>query len=298
MSSGAPAVTTTAVKKGSFFFQIKPFLAPFLITVILVVGDINYAILQSYWLTGLAIACSIGLEIILSYVATGRFPHLASAYIGGISVGILVQTPEWWPFAVCSLLSISSKYALRVGGRHLWNPSNFGVSMLLLLAPEAMAPLSDQWGNNVWPPRIILSFGAVILFTLGRLHITFTYAVAYIALTFLRTALTGKDWHVELALMTAPAYLLFMIFMITDPKTTTRTWQRQCVVAVLVAIVETMLRLARETHAPYYALFITAPITNLLEIWWESRVQCAAPSSVTVTPPIPEGVSVTETLSK
>jgi hypothetical protein len=40
---------------------------------------------------------------------------------------------------------------------------------------------------------------------------------------------------------------------------------------VVVAVVETILRLRREIHAPYYALFIVFPIANLLEIWWEAR---------------------------
>jgi Na+-transporting NADH:ubiquinone oxidoreductase subunit NqrB len=195
---------------------------------------------------------------------------LASAYITGISVGILVQTPLWWPFAVCSLLSISSKYALRVKGRHLWNPSNLGMSVLLFLVPTEMAALADQWGNEIWPPLIILGLGSIILFTLGRLHISLTYAVAYTVLSYVRVSVTGKDWINEIALLTAPSYLLFMIFMITDPKSTTRTWRRQCAVAILVAVVETFLRFGRETHAPYYALFIVAPITNLLEIWWQS----------------------------
>lgn len=260
-----------ALKKLSRFTQIKPFLAPLLITCILTVGEFWYGILESYAATGLAIVASIGLELLLTRFATGRWPHLASAYITGISVGILVRSVFLWPYIVCSLLSISSKYVLRVKGRHLWNPSNLGVSLLLFLVPEAVAPLSQQWGNSPWPPLIILCLGSIILLTLGRLHITLTYAVAFIALTYVRGALAGTDWLIELSVLTSPSYQLFMIFMITDPKTTTRTWQRQCAVAVIVAIVETLLRLNREIHAPYYALFIVAPITNLLEIWWESR---------------------------
>jgi hypothetical protein len=83
--------------------------------------------------------------------------------------------------------------------------------------------------------------------------------------------------------------MLFIFFMITDPKTTTRTWGRQCAVAVVVAVVETLLRLyggnvlaQADVHAPYYALFIVAPVTNLLEIWWDSRYgkkPAAAPAS-------------------
>ncbi len=270
-STAAAPAAYPEPKKVSRFTQIKPYLAPLLITVILLVGDVNWGILQSYWHTGLAIATSILLEIILSHVATSRFPHLASAYITGISVGILVQTPAWWPFVLCSLLSISSKYALRVQGRHLWNPSNLGVSVMLFLIPTVMAPLSDQWGNVIWPSVIILCFGAVILFTLGRLHIPLTYAAAYFALIFVRGLVVENEWRIELALLTAPSYQLFMIFMITDPKTTTRTWPRQCAVAIVVALVESLLRLGRETHAPYFALFIVAPLTNLCEMGWDTR---------------------------
>ena len=34
------------------------------------------------------------------------------------------------------LLSITSKYVLRVKGRHLWNPSNFGICVMLVLAAD------------------------------------------------------------------------------------------------------------------------------------------------------------------
>jgi hypothetical protein len=42
-------------------------------------------------------------------------------------------------------------------------------------------------------------------------------------------------------------------------------------VAFLVAFAEHVLRLAGNIHAPYYALFVVGPITNLIEIWWTSR---------------------------
>lgn len=253
------------------FTRIKPYLAPLLITCILTVGEYAYGILESYTATALAIVTSIVFEVILSRFATGRWPHLASAYVTGISVGILVRSTYLWPYLMCSLLSISSKYALRIKNRHLWNPSNLGVSVLLFLVPAAVAPLSQQWGNEKWPPLIILCLGSVILYSLGRLHITLTYMAAFTALSYVRSVLTDKLWITELGLLTSPSYQLFMFFMITDPKTTTRTRPRQIAVALVVAVTETLLRLNREIHAPYYALFIVAPITNLLEIAWDAR---------------------------
>jgi Na+-translocating ferredoxin:NAD+ oxidoreductase RnfD subunit len=261
------------------------FLAPILITCILAIGDYKYQVLVSYWFTVAAIVSAIALEMLLGRWVTGRWPHLASAYITGISVGILMRSTEWWPFVLCSLLSISSKYALRIGGRHLWNPSNLGMSVLLFLAPGAAASLSQQWGNDLWPLLVIWTLGGVILFRLGRLHITLTYVAAFVALSFVRSAVSGAQWINEVAPLTQPMYQLYIFFMITDPATTPRTWPRQCVVAVLVAVVETILRLNEIIYAPYYALFIVSPLTNLLEIWWTARkLPRCDPAGVTTQP--------------
>lgn len=268
--AAAPAPAPARPRSKTVAF--KPYLAPLLITCILAAGNYQYGILEtSHWGTALAILTSIGADIVLSLFVSGRLPHLASAYITGISVGILLRTPLWWPFVLCSLLAVTSKYALRIRGRHLWNPSNLGVSVLLFLVPAVVAPLSQQWGNEIYVPLIIFGLGSLILFSLGRLYITLTYIAAFAVLSFVRTLMTGTQFISEIALLTAPSYQLFMFFMITDPKTTTRTRGRQCAVAVLVAAVETCLRLFREIHAPYYALFIVAPVTNLAEIWWDAR---------------------------
>src|ERR1700753_1897519 len=117
------------------------FIPPLFITLILLVGNLSFGILESYTKTLLAIAVSIAVELILGRLSVGKWPHLASAYITGISVGILLRSPYLWTYALCSLLSISSKYALRIKDRHLWNPSNLGVSVLLFLIPQAIAPL-------------------------------------------------------------------------------------------------------------------------------------------------------------
>jgi enediyne biosynthesis protein E5 len=278
-----PALTPPAsatAKKAGRFGAFKPYLAPILITLILAAGNLQYRVLESYWYTMAAIMTAILAETALSRFATGRWPHFASAYITGISVGILLRTPMLWPYIMCSLLSITSKYALRVGGRHLWNPSNLGVSTLLLIIPQAVAPLSQQWGNESWVLLIIACLGAAILYSLGRLHITLTYVVAFTVLSGVRSAVAGRVWISEIGLLTAPAYQLFMFFMITDPKTTPRTKPRQIAVTIVVAVVETVFRLFENTHAPYYALFVVFPISNLIEIFWDRRHGPSAATAV------------------
>lgn len=248
------------------------FVAPILITLILLVGQLSFGILESYPATVLAIITAILLELALGKLITGKLPHFASAYISGISVGILVRSPFLWPFALCAAISIVSKYVLRWRGRHLWNPSNFGITMLLFLAPWAVASLSIQWGNNLWAMLVIWVLGSVIIYNLRRFHITLTYVVAFLLFSAIRSQVTGHGFLSEVAPITGPMYQLFIFFMITDPKTTVRSSKAaQCVVAFLVAAVEAALRLTENVHAPYYALFIVGPITNAIDIWWMSR---------------------------
>src|ERR1043165_6714342 len=123
------------------------YVPPLFITCILLVGHFAYGILESYERTALAIAAAVVTELVLGRIFFGKWLNLSSAYISGISVGILLRSPAFWPFALCSVLSIMSKYVLRVKDRHLWNPSTSGICVFLFLAPETVAALSVQWGN-------------------------------------------------------------------------------------------------------------------------------------------------------
>src|SRR5262245_25593019 len=181
-SSPPDAVSAKPASALSRFFSIENrYLAPMLITTILLVGQISYGLLESFTRTALAIAAAMLLELALGRLFYGKFPNLASAYITGISVGILIRSPAFWPYALCSAIAITSKYVIRWKGRHLWNPSNFAICVLLLLAPEAVSTLSIQWGNDIWPLLIVWVLGAFITWRVKRFHITATYVLSFIA---------------------------------------------------------------------------------------------------------------------
>jgi hypothetical protein len=209
-------------------------------------------------------------EALLGRFVYGKWPHLASGFVTGISAGILVKSPELWPFVACALLSITSKYVLRVGERHLWNPTNFGMTVMLLLAPDSMASLSVEAGNEWASAGVIWVLGGLILYQLGRLHQPVAFVLTFIPLAFLRATLSGQPWEAELAPITSPMFQLYIFFMITDPKTTTRRVWSQTLVVVLVAVMETVFRVAfRDVHSLYHALFTVGPIANAVEICYQ-----------------------------
>ena len=258
-------------------YQIdKRYLAPVLVTVVLIVGQLTFGFLESWGRTMLAILTSIAIEVALGLLVTGKVPHLASAYVSGISVGMLVRSPEFWPYALCAAISITSKYLIRVDGRHIWNPSNLGIVAMLVLAADTVASLSVQWGNTLLPMATVWLFGAIIINTLGRFHITLTYVASFVVFAALRSGLTGHPFLAEVAPITGPMYQLYIFFMITDPKSTVRTKKGQMLTVFMVALVESLMRLMQFVHAPYYALFIVGPIANLIEIHGDRRQRAQA----------------------
>jgi hypothetical protein len=272
-ASGAPpAAPPMKMPQWKKFISLENrYIAPIFITLILLVGHLTFGILESYQKTLLAIEASIGAELILSRLFFGKWPVIVSAYISGISVGILLRSPAFWPYAVCSIVSITSKYVLRVKGRHIWNPSNFGISVMLFLAPETVASLSIQWGNYLLPMMVIWVLGSAIIWRLRRFHITGIYVASFLVFAFLRSWMTGSPWLSEIAPITGPMYQLFIFFMITDPKTTVRSKTGQCVTVFLVALLEMVLRLNHVVYAPLYSLFIVGPAAMLVEMWLDAR---------------------------
>jgi enediyne biosynthesis protein E5 len=265
----APPARTGGWKR--LFSLDNRYLAPAFITCILLTGHLSFGILESYQKTLLAIVVAIATEMLLARIFFNIWPHPASAYISGISVGILIRSPAFWPYALCAAISIMSKYVLRMKGRHLWNPSNFGISAMLFLVPETVATLSIQWGNYLLPLIVIWILGSLIIWRVRRFNITGTYVVSFLAFAFLRSWMTGSPWQSEIAPITGPMYQLFIFFMITDPKTTVKSKTWQCVVVFLVALVEMVMRMYQIVYAPFYALFIVGPTAMLIEIWMESR---------------------------
>jgi len=269
--AGSTRVARAPLTLSKLFSLENPYLVPAFITCILLVAHATFGILEGYDKTLLAIVVAVAFELALGRVFHGKWVHPASAYITGISVGILVRSPAYWPYALCSAISITSKYVLRIKGRHLWNPSNFGISAMLFLAGETVGSLSIQWGNYLWPMLAIWALGALIIWRLHRFHITATYVVSFVVYALIRSALTGNPWQSEIAPITGPMYQLFIFFMITDPRTTVRSKTGQCVVAFAVASLEMVLRLAQNVYAPYYALFIVGPTALLIEMRLASR---------------------------
>jgi len=245
------------------YFQYVP---PAFLTLLLLIGQLSFGVLDSYLYVVVSIVAALLTEIILSKIYFGKWKSLSSAYISGISVGILIRSVSIWPYIITAVLSIMSKYILKYKGRHLWNPSNFGISWMLFMAPLDVAGLSIQWGSNFLGLAVIWILGLAIVYRAKRFHVTITYVISFVILAYVRSLIVGDTFLAEVSPLTGPMYQLFIFFMITDPGTSVSTRKGRIIVIILVALVEFVLRLNSFIYAPFYALFLVGPIAKYLDL--------------------------------
>jgi len=244
------------------------YLVAFLITLVLLAAQLRYHMFGGYERLALSLAVCVATEAALSWFDRGKVINLLSAYISGISLTLLTkpQGGALWPFIIGGFLAISSKYVLRYRDNHLWNPTNFAICALLLVAPSRVSVLSHQFGNDLATNLVIWVFGLFIAARVGVLHITLTYIASFLVLNSLRAALMGQAILPEIAPITGPMYQLFLFFMITDPRTVVKGRGRQIVVAILIAVMETTIRFASDQGWPLPTAFNAAPALMALAL--------------------------------
>jgi hypothetical protein len=192
----------------------------------------------------------------------------ASALLTGNSVAFILRASgtkhgDWWTlhgiqyFLLAAMLALLSKYLIQVGGRHVFNPSNVGlVWTLLIIGPVHVFPQYLWWGPLGVPvvlALVVIFFGAVwILRSVGMFAMagTFWGTLAVLIAIF---AVTGRSfiaiWHSgpiggfaywrDICL--SPELLIFVFFMMSDPKTTPRTRLGKVIYGAATALVAAAL---------------------------------------------------------
>jgi Na+-translocating ferredoxin:NAD+ oxidoreductase RnfD subunit len=192
----------------------------------------------------------------------------ASALLTGNGVAFVLRVPgtehgDWWSlhgawiFAATGTVALLSKHLVRVRGRHVFNPSNIGlVVCFLALGPARADPLDFWWGplsvSLALALALILAGGVVILSRLQLLAMAVSFWVTFVAALGV-VAATGHamsaKWHLGpiaglrfwMVLATSPEILVFLFFMLTDPKTVPTGRRARVFFAVSVALLAALL---------------------------------------------------------
>jgi Na+-transporting NADH:ubiquinone oxidoreductase subunit NqrB len=142
-----------------------------------------------------------------------------SALISGLSLCLLLRTNLVALAILGAVITIASKFVVRWNGKHIFNPTNFGLVFLMFLgAPIWVSP--GQWGNVAFFGFLMACLGGLVVNRAARSDVTYAFLLSFAALQFGRAAWAMQRWQVPLHRLESGALLLFAFFMISDPKTT------------------------------------------------------------------------------
>jgi len=195
-------------------------------------------------------------DMVLAYLSTRTILFPISAYITGLSVGLLLESYDARVFVLASLWGIASKYFIRDRQGHFFNPSNFSVVSALALSHglASVAP-GSQWGGIGWIPALILLLGTTMMVRVKRLDLVATWFLGYVIMGLLRVLLGQGGVVFALGPMLSGEFALFSFSMLPDPKTSPHTRAGRIVWGAGIAVVDGVLRYLEIRYSMFFALF-------------------------------------------
>ena len=194
-----------------------------------------------------------------------RFDPL-SPLITSLSLTLLLRTDLVAIAAAAAMIAIGSKFLLRVRGKHVFNPANAAIVILMFASDHAWIS-SGQWGSAVIGAFALACLGFIVLTRAKRAETTLGFLAFYAVLLFGRALWLGDPLTIPVHQLQNGALLIFAFFMISDPKTTPNTRIGRILYAMLVATTAYTIQFVfYEPHGPIVALIIAAPIVPLIDL--------------------------------
>ena len=238
------------------------------ITSLQVLGQVAF----NFRLSITQILVALGTCAVLEIAITFRTKHVimwpASALLTGNGVAFVLRIPgmphgawwsfrDWWLYAAVAGGSLLSKHVIKWNGEHVFNPSNIGlVACFLILGRGRAEPLDFWWGPMSWwmglALAIIVTGGFTILRRLHLLRVALGFWASF-ALGIGVIAIAGHQmtarwhlgpisgWNLWWILISSPEVLVFLFFMITDPKTAPSGGRARVIYAVSLGLLAALL---------------------------------------------------------
>ncbi len=215
-----------------------------------------------------AILACAAIEVILTFRQSHAIVWPASAMLTGSGVALIMRvvgtpadqpwfTDGWEVFAIVAALSLLTKYVIRYKGAHVFNPSNVGLVVAFIVLGNARIEPLDFW----WAPLNPAMIAAYLVIVGGGLLITRRLGLLALAASFWLTLVMGigvlsASGHCMTAnwafapvcgvdywriIVTSPEVMVFLFFMITDPRTVPASRVGRVFFGALVGLTCTLL---------------------------------------------------------
>jgi Na+-translocating ferredoxin:NAD+ oxidoreductase RnfD subunit len=216
----------------------------------------------------LTFAAAIATQHVFSHKC-GRLPvSYRSALITALGLTLLLRADTLWAHPLAAIVAISSKFAIRRSGKHLFNPANFGVILALTLFRGTWVS-PGQWGQDITLAGWLLMLGAVVSHRARRDDISWSFLAFYLSALAIRVEWLGQRWAVWAHQFSNGALLLFAFFMISDPMTIPNSRRGRLMHAAIVAAFAYLWQFEfYRINGFLWALICASPFVPLWDVLW------------------------------
>lgn len=214
------------------------------------------------------IVITLGTAQLTQYAGT-RYFHVPSfdpksALISSLSLCLLLRTNDFAVAALAAIIAIGSKFILRWNDKHVFNPTNLALAVMLSFGLGWISP--GQWGQVAWFGFLIACLGSLVVTRAARADVTLAFLTFYVGLLFARALWLGDPLAIPLHQIESGALLIFSFFMISDPKTTPDSRTGRIVFALFVALTALYVQLHFfKPNGPLWGLIACSPLVPLLD---------------------------------
>ena len=223
-----------------------------------------------------AILTTALLQVVITFRKTKSFVWPASAMLTGSGIALILRVPstpvgdhwtfhKWWMFSAVAAFSLLTKFIVRKGGSHVFNPSNVGLVLAFIILGSSQIEPLDFWWAPLSNPAMVIAYaviligGTLVTRRLGLLATVISFWIVLSAGTAINAA-SGQCFTARWAfapvcgsslwttIVTSPEILIFTYFMITDPRTTPRGRVGRTLFGALVGVVCVVLMAPQDTE--------------------------------------------------
>src|SRR4029450_13705259 len=147
------------------------------------------------------IVVSLGTVLLTQYACTRIFRVPAfdarSPLISGLSLCLLLRTNSLLLAFLTAVVTIVSKFVLKRGRKHIFNPTNFGIVAMMLLTSQVWVSPA-QWGSKLYFAFFIACAGGMVIYRAPLSDVTYAFLLAYVGILFGRAFWLGDPWVIPL----------------------------------------------------------------------------------------------------
>ena len=202
-----------------------------------------------------------------------------SPLVSALGLCIFLRTNDLMVVALASFLAIASKFIIRWEKKHIFNPTNLALVVVIVSGMGWISP--GQWGQVAWLGFLIACLGSLVVTRAVRADVTLAFLGFYVGLLIARALWLGDPLTIPLHQIESGTLLIFSFFMISDPKTTPDSRPGRVFFAFLVAVAALSVQFALfRPNGPLWGLIVCSPFVPFIDRCFPgSRYDWSRPSA-------------------